>query len=161
MLNQYPWCYINRSNSENCNVQEIKIDVVVCYAHLSEGFQCISQDFFLLPIYQALVTITESSLGFFFSHCSGVKHFGVQACIRAISSFNAVFTSRCRASVVFFSNCGDTIVASKAWPQPPAVELVLKIMIREVQRAVRRQRNVPEMSIKSTKVASRLWTSFA
>jgi len=37
----------------------------------------------------------------------------------AISSFNALFTSRCLASSVFFSNSSDTMIALKAWPQPP------------------------------------------
>lgn len=55
----------------------------------------------------------------FFCHSSGVKHFGVQACMAAISAFNAELTSRCRAKVVFFSNCEETIMALKAWPQPP------------------------------------------
>jgi len=57
--------------------------------------------------------------GFFFSHSSGVWHFGVQACIAAISSLSAALTKRCRASVVFLVNCGDTIMASYIWPQPP------------------------------------------
>lgn len=55
----------------------------------------------------------------FFSHSSGVKHLGVQACIAAISSFNAELTRRCRARLFFFSNSGDTIIALNAWPQPP------------------------------------------
>ena len=52
-------------------------------------------------------------------HCSGVKHLGVHACIALISSLSAVLTNRCRASAVFFSNCGETIIAWKAWPHPP------------------------------------------
>jgi hypothetical protein len=39
----------------------------------------------------------------------------------AISSLSAELTNRCLASVVFFSNCGDTMVAWKACPHPPAV----------------------------------------
>ena len=49
-----------------------------------------------------------------FSHSSGVKHFGVQACMTAISAFKAVFTRRCRANVVFFVKSGETMVASNA-----------------------------------------------
>lgn len=56
----------------------------------------------------------------FFCHSSGVKHLGVQACMAAISAFNAELTSRCRASVFFFSNCEETMMALKAWPQPPS-----------------------------------------
>lgn len=56
---------------------------------------------------------------FFFSHSSGVKHLGVQACIAAISCFKAPFTNRCLAKVVFFANCGETMMASYIWPQPP------------------------------------------
>lgn len=59
-----------------------------------------------------------------FSHSSGVKHFGVQAWMAAISSFSAELTNRCRASVVFFANWVETIMASKAWPQPPVGMLV-------------------------------------
>lgn len=57
--------------------------------------------------------------GFFFSHSSGVWHFGVHACIAAISSFRVLLTSRCRASVVFLANSGDTIMASYICPHPP------------------------------------------
>ncbi len=46
-------------------------------------------------------------------------HLGVQACIAAISSFNAELTRRCRARLFFFSKSGDTIMALNAWPQPP------------------------------------------
>jgi hypothetical protein len=48
----------------------------------------------------------------FFAHSSGVKHFGVQAWMAAISSLSVPLTSRCRANVVFFANCADTIIAS-------------------------------------------------
>ena len=54
-----------------------------------------------------------------FSHSAGVKHFGVHACMAAISSLSAELTSRCRARVVFFSNRGDTMTASKDCPHPP------------------------------------------
>lgn len=50
----------------------------------------------------------------FLSHSSGVKHFGVQACIAAISAFSAELTSRWRARVVFLAKLFDTIMASKA-----------------------------------------------
>lgn len=56
---------------------------------------------------------------FFFSHSSGVKHFGVQACIAAISAFSVLFTNRCRINVVFWANWGETMIASNIWPQPP------------------------------------------
>lgn len=55
-----------------------------------------------------------------FSHSSGVKHFGVQAWIAAISVFKAAFTSRWRARLVFFAKTGETILAWKDDPQPPA-----------------------------------------
>lgn len=54
-----------------------------------------------------------------FSHSSGVKHFGVQAWIAAISVFKAAFTSRWRARLVFFAKSGETIFAWKDDPQPP------------------------------------------
>jgi hypothetical protein len=63
--------------------------------------------------------------GFFLSHSSGVWHFGVHACIAAISSLSAALTSRCRASVVFLVNCGDTIMASYIWPHPPVLVVSL------------------------------------
>lgn len=50
----------------------------------------------------------------FLSHSSGVKHFGVQACIAAISAFSAELTNRWRARVVFLAKWFDTITASKA-----------------------------------------------
>ncbi len=37
----------------------------------------------------------------------------------AISDFNALFTSLCRARSVFFSNSGDTMIALNACPHPP------------------------------------------
>lgn len=60
----------------------------------------------------------------FFSHSSGVKHFGVHACMAAISVFRAELTSRCRARLFFFSKSGDTIIAWNAWPQPPMVSVL-------------------------------------
>lgn len=38
------------------------------------------------------------------AHSSGVKHFGVHACIAAISVFSAELTILCLARVFFFSN---------------------------------------------------------
>lgn len=46
----------------------------------------------------------------------------------AISSFRVELTSLCRASVVFFAKCGDTMIASNIWPQPPIGKLVFGLM---------------------------------
>lgn len=37
----------------------------------------------------------------------------------AISAFNTPLTNRWRASMFLLSNCGDTMTAWNAWPQPP------------------------------------------
>jgi hypothetical protein len=63
------------------------------------------------PIYTEKLHHAAVSL-FLLSHSSGVKHFGVQACIAAISCFSAVLTSRCLASAIFFANWGETMTAS-------------------------------------------------
>jgi hypothetical protein len=52
----------------------------------------------------------------------------------AISSLSAVLTSRCRASVVFFVNWGDTIMASYICPQPPVSRLSSRILFQDAYR---------------------------
>jgi len=54
-----------------------------------------------------------------FAYSSGVWHFALQACICAISSLSAAFTSRCRLSEFLPANSVDTMRDVKAWPQPP------------------------------------------
>lgn len=55
------------------------------------------------------------------SHCSFVTHFGVQACIAFISSFNSPFTSLCRCNADFPLNASDTISAANEAPHPPEI----------------------------------------
>ena len=43
----------------------------------------------------------------------------------AISVLSAELTSLWRASSVFLSKCGETMIALKAWPQPPMMGPVL------------------------------------
>jgi len=61
------------------------------------------------PLYRVLQDYT---CPLFFSHSSGVKHFGVHACIAAISSLSVLFTNRCLANVVFFAKWEETMIAS-------------------------------------------------
>lgn len=86
-------------------------------------FLAISLKFYTPSSPQDLLLVLPSpgyeSRAFSFSHCSGVRHLGVQAWMAAISCFRAALTRRCRASSVFFSNSGDTITAVNACPHPP------------------------------------------
>lgn len=61
---------------------------------------------------------------FSFSHCSTVKHLGVQACIAAISSFRAPLTSRCLCKALLPLNSSETMIAVKAWPHPPDISWI-------------------------------------
>lgn len=76
----------------------------------------------------------------------------------AISALRAVFTSRCRARVVFLVNCGDTISAEKACPHPPVlVRLVSFLRGMGLRGDERKERvYVPDMSSISTWLASSL-----
>lgn len=65
------------------------------------------------------------------SHCSGVRHLAVQACTAAISSLSAVLTRRWRLREVRPANWGETMVAWKAWPQPPKGVLGLGLVWSE------------------------------
>lgn len=76
---------------------------------------------------------------------------GVQAWIAAISAFRTELTSRCLASMVLLSNCGETIIAWKACPQPPtanrqhAAYQTDSILAFSIDRSFERRSNATEI----------------
>ena len=67
----------------------------------------------------AVTAAVSTDLLLSFAHSSGVWHLALHAWMLLISSRRAALTRRWRLSELSPENCGDTMMAVNAWPQPP------------------------------------------
>lgn len=79
----------------------------------------------------AVTAAVSTDLLLSFAHSSGVWHLALHAWMLLISSRRAALTRRWRLSELSPENCGDTMMAVNAWPQPP---MIVRGAIRGVKR---------------------------